>query len=76
MGGKIPNSAAVNVNSGGNVLALIPNPGFRIPAICKKIITEYAYKDRIYKIMGRGISITNMGRCRLQNYEYYRLIIK
>ena len=74
MGGTIPKPAAENKVEGENVPSMIPNPGYIIPYIRKKKTNADTYNSRIYTILGRNISIENMGRTRLRKYEDHRLL--
>ena len=55
-GGTIPNP---NTAAPG-APAMILNPGFSIPAICKKRFVSAAHTARIYEMIGRTIDPANM----------------
>ena len=40
------------------------------------MLISATYASRIYTIMGGNITITNMGRARIQKYEDHMLLIK
>ena len=70
--GTIPNP---NVAAPG-APAMIPNPGFSIPSICKKQLISAAYTARIYKMIGRTIDPASMIQARLKKFNEHRVLME
>ena len=52
--------------------AMIPNPGFSIPAICEKWLVSAAYTARIYEMIGRTIDPASMNQARLKKFDAHQ----
>ena len=70
-GGTIPNPDMANPGAP----AVIPNPGYAIPAICEKRLIAAAYTAKIYDMIGRQITPDTMSRMRLKKYETHRILM-
>ena len=53
----------------------IPYPGFSIPAIVGKRLKLACYGARIYRMLGRPITLESLSRVRLREFEQHQLTI-
>ena len=53
----------------------IPNPGFNIPAIAEKRLKLACYGARMYRMLGRPITLDSLSRVRLREFEQHQLTI-
>ena len=53
----------------------IPDPGFNIPAIAEKRLKLACYGARIYRMLGRPITLDSLSRVRLREFEQHQLTI-
>ena len=71
-GGTIPNPDIANPGAP----AVIPNPGFNIPAICEKRLIAAAYTAKLYNMIGRAITPDTMSWDRIKKFDTHRVLME